>query len=275
VAVTYFVDEIQSNNEKMTAVASPVSIDTNKPQPQRQLETIVKVPVLKKEIKESLTGTIFNSVQEFDKWVTHYYIKPESDKIPGAIRFFADSVLFNRVNSRMSVAAFFSAVFKNNSELVRKTYEDISANSSTNAKTVLLKALWLVNNQESKGLLDKALLDWKSDEINKQVLDVLTDNPMDILNDPIKDVSQLDMLWAIFMATGDSAPIKRIISVLHLVKDGHGLDIAIGGAAQWSLSSNAVQHEKVYQICQEELSNADGETKNLLQQIIAKSRGAL
>jgi hypothetical protein len=60
---------------------------------------------------------------------------------------------------------------------------------------------------------------------------------------------------------------------LHFLKDVHGMDIVIGGAAQWSLESNAFQHKRVYQICKEELKNIDAVTAKLLQEILEKVDG--
>ena len=40
---------------------------------------------------------------------------------------------------------------------------------------------------------------------------------------------------------------------MHLLKEGFGLETKIGDTAQWSLTSNALQHDKVYAICKEEL----------------------
>lgn len=134
--------------------------------------------------------------------------------------------------------------------------------------------MWLINSSQSKNLIDKANIEWKSEEVIKQIQSILSTRPPDIFNDAIKNASQLDMLWATFLATGDSVPVKRIISTLHLLKDGHGLDIAIGGAAQWSIGSNAIQHRRVYDICQEELKNTSGETRNILQEIVSKSASA-
>lgn len=83
------------------------------------------------------------------------------------------------------------------------------------------------------------------------------------------------LLWMICLCLPGiifAAPVRRIISSLHLLKDGHGMDIAVGGAAQWSLASNAVQHRRVYEICREELKKSDGSTKEMLEEIIAKAQ---
>jgi hypothetical protein len=230
--------------------------------------------ILKEEVRSSVVGQIFTSDDNFGRWMTYYYIQPEPDKIPSAIKYYSDSIIFNKVSSRLPMVAFFAAVLKKDEELMKKAYEDISRDGSVNSKITFLRAMWLINSSQSKNLIDKANIEWKSEEVIKQIQSILSTRPPDIFNDAIKNASQLDMLWATFLATGDSVPVKRIISTLHLLKDGHGLDIAIGGAAQWSIGSNAIQHRRVYDICQEELKNTSGETRNILQEIVSKSASA-
>ena len=76
------------------------------------------------------------------------------------------------------------------------------------------------------------------------------------------------MLWAAFYATGDALPVQKIIAVLHLSKDGNGEEMMVGGAANWSLKSNAQQHPKVLEICKSELTNVRGITKEMLESVI-------
>jgi hypothetical protein len=84
------------------------------------------------------------------------------------------------------------------------------------------------------------------------------------VNVPVDHPLVLDALWGTFMATGEAAPVECIIAVLPWVwqldsrntpQDAQGnrqLDFRflIGGAAEWSLSSNARQHPKVLAICE-------------------------
>ncbi len=91
---------------------------------------------------------------------------------------------------------------------------------------------------------------------------------IDLYTTEISNPGVLDMLWASFFATGDVLPIQRIISVLHLRKDGHGEEIIVGGAAEWSLRSNVTQHPKVLWICKQELTKSEGLTKTLLEDVL-------
>lgn len=92
----------------------------------------------------------------------------------------------------------------------------------------------------------------------------------DLFARPITEAKQLDDLWQYYFDTHDESAVKRIISVLPWCKDGHGMQIVLGGAAEWSLRSNAYQHTDVYSICQKVLSEGDETTTALLAELLAE-----
>jgi hypothetical protein len=121
-------------------------------------------------------------------------------------------------------------------------------------------------------LLKKSQILWQSESLQVIIARQLSRSYDDLYSMPVDSPQVLDMLWASFFATGEDLPVKRIISVLHLEKEGHGGQILIGGAANWSLKSNAKQHPKVLGICRNEVANAQETTKAMLESIIQNSR---
>jgi hypothetical protein len=81
--------------------------------------------------------------------------------------------------------------------------------------------------------------------------------------------ASLDALWAEFIATGDTAPVKKIIAVLGVPNTGMGMLLI--GAAEWSLASNAQQHELVMAVIQEEAKTARGPIKERLTKILGEA----
>jgi hypothetical protein len=88
---------------------------------------------------------------------------------------------------------------------------------------------------------------------------------------PIDKAMMLDMLWGSFFATGDEKYIRRIISTLEWLQPGQKdpNKQVIAAAAQWSLSSNAVQHKRVMQICLKERDAQPG-LKSILDEIVTQ-----
>lgn len=209
----------------------------------------------------------FKSDNEFGEWMTFYYQNPSLERVPKALVYFSDSPLY-KTNATMPTVAFFSAIFKKDGVLMQKTFDEISLGGSDNAKIMLINVLSLTNNSGSKALLEKAKSTWQSERLQAIITRQVSRPPDDLYSISINSPQVLDMLWASFFATGDELPVQRIISVLHLSKDGHGEEIMVGGAANWSLKSNIQQHPKVLEICKKELANAQGETKAVLGEIV-------
>lgn len=74
----------------------------------------------------------------------------------------------------------------------------------------------------------------------------------------------LDFLWSEFFATGDAKPVKKIIGLL----DSSHTSPMLEPVAQWALTSNVQQHKKVYEIVQNESSQAKGALKDILDQML-------
>ena len=220
---------------------------------------------------ESAGVNSFDSEEQFSEWVTSYYLAPQPERLSSAIRYYADSALYEKQNTRMLMATFFASLFRQDAGLLRKAYEDIAQGGSENAKIFFLNVLWVVDTEDSRAFLAKARTAWTAEPVQRILVRMEGHRPNDLLEVPVDSPAVLDQLWAMFMATGDAAPVRRIISVVHLLEEGHGAEIMVGGAARWALTSNARQHKRVYDICRQELQRSEGTTKSLLEQILAQA----
>lgn len=101
------------------------------------------------------------------------------------------------------------------------------------------------------------------------------------LHDPLarnpEHPGDLDMLWATFMATGAELPVERIIEVLGLPDPVQGAPdsvriLLLKGAARWSLSANIRQHRRVAEIAEARRTQASGQLRQALDEILAETR---
>ena len=89
-------------------------------------------------------------------------------------------------------------------------------------------------------------------------------------------LTHLDGLWGYFMATGDEAPVIRVIETLKWASiRGDIRKLAVGGAARWSLTSNAVQHSRVLEICKAQVPLQPPAVASVLREVIAKAEARL
>ena len=87
------------------------------------------------------------------------------------------------------------------------------------------------------------------------------------------DPGTLDDSWAAFFATGDERYVREIIEVLPWSEvRGDVNRLLTGGAARWSLASNAYQHGRVLAVCEKVAREAASPTKGILEQIIAQAK---
>ena len=106
-------------------------------------------------------------------------------------------------------------------------------------------------------------------------LQIRKQKPIDLAKDRIDSPAFLDMLLGTFSASGKAWPVERIIGVLSWDLPAEGTPnrtgvILIIGAARWSLSSNAFQHRRVYEICQNTLPKLNPEGRQELNEILQK-----
>ncbi len=214
----------------------------------------------------------FRSVPEFNRWITHYYLAPEPQRISNALRFYCNSTLFEKESTRGPMAVFFASIFRNNPAAMTGVYEDISLHGSEKQRIFALNCLWLVHNAAGEVLLQRARQEWTSKFARKILQEMKGKEPGELFDRPIRDPVQLDMLWARFSATGDPDVVQKILSYIPLKEKASALDVLLEGTLTWSLARNAQQHPVVYEICKEELMKSSGSKKKLLEEIISNSK---
>lgn len=135
----------------------------------------------------------------------------------------------------------------------------------------LILGIWYSGYPDAKPLLEQLS---NSMPIYKGEIDALVaGDRTPLLEIPLEQRPwMLDMLWGNFMATGDEAPVARIISALPWVnvRDDPSRTL-VGGAARWSLISNAIQHKRVMDISRKELTSQPKEVADVLREVIAEA----
>jgi hypothetical protein len=181
---------------------------------------------------------------------------------------FADSNGFVQ-KGEAPLTAFVSRVFAQNPKQISNWVAQLAPALSSKSLPMLYSSLWWSNTIEGKEVLNKLLLALppKSQEY---LLGQMGKPAVAIEAMEIKSPEVLDELWGAFSATGDDKYITRLMSVLPWNYDPSGdfNKLSIGGAARWSLSSNAVQHPKVRALCMK-ARETHPEWRKALDQVLA------
>lgn len=181
---------------------------------------------------------------------------------------YSESQLFLDESSRYITTTFFATILKNNPSLLGNIFTDVEGRANENEQVLFINILWQINSEQSRKYLKIIEKKWITVNIQQTLEWVQTHQFTDLLNDEIKDPIQVDMLWAMFYATGDEEPILKIISILDWFKNGDENQKSIGAAAQMTLIDNAYEHRKIYHICKNQISKNEGLTQRILENII-------
>ncbi|HTL71260.1 MAG TPA: hypothetical protein VL404_08230 [Candidatus Eisenbacteria bacterium] len=211
-------------------------------------------------------GAPFASSDDFGAWMTAYYRSPEPARVGPAAVYFCDTLGGVKMTSRMAVAAFFAGIFRKDPATMRETYR-LAASGSEDLKMFLSNAIWLADTPEARGLLESASREWTAAPLPEILGREIQAPPKDILTAPLSPPI-LDMLWANFSATGDPAPVLRVIKAGELKENAKGGDLATADSAIYSLGSNIKQHDKVREICEQEFAKATGFRKIMLGRVL-------
>jgi hypothetical protein len=215
----------------------------------------------------AFAGEEFKSQEDFSHWLTFYYENPEPNRIPDAVKYMSQSGVLNNNNATSPIFGFLSGVFLGNPELINQWLKELH-NLKEKHMSVVVLGLWYSGLQDTKSQVS-ALLD-EYPKLKPEFSFINQGSPMTVEQIPLEQGPWvLDALWGKFMATGESTPVERIITTLPWIDiKGDTNRLLIGGSARWSLTSNAVQHKRVLEICKEVVKTQSGEVAEKLGEVI-------
>jgi hypothetical protein len=217
-------------------------------------------------------GNGFATPEEFDQFVSHYYQKPEPERVIPSLRYVAQELglTAGEASERSGLVAFYGAIFRQDERPAASAFQDLSALAERSPE-FLWQVLWFAGTPGTRSLLDSLGPPPKSprraqwEELRKAV-------PPDPLTMEIADPGVIDVFWGSFFATGDERFVLRVIGALPLTRSEHDAQkIRIAASAETSLVSNARRHEKVLGICKARLGKEPKAVRKALEQVIARA----
>lgn len=209
--------------------------------------------------------------ENLNDWMSHYYLHRDTTQVVPAIREMFKQGWFERDPAVAPLTAFWASVFYQNHKQIEpwlRTLNDLSFEQ----KKYLWMAVYLSGVPESQELLKK-LAQEAGGEGAAYIHKLLNEKRQNVVDMSVTGPAVLDMFWGQFVASGDDRCVKRVIAALYYLQETEDLaKMLIGGAARWSLESNAVQHPRVLEICKQVRKAEQRERpKQLLTEIIDKA----
>jgi len=213
-------------------------------------------------------GRHFKDLNDFTDWVTNYYRHPEPQYLFDAFEYGSNSQEIANAGSRSHLAAFFASSLRGDSTQQSFFYSQLKETTNEDFIYGFGLTLWLIHTEYSLGLLQKFLNLTQVKKYQKEFEVITKAKYPDILADPIISSAQLDILWADFFATGNEKSVIRIISVLKDLNSTEPSSKMIAGSAKWSLTSNAIRHDRVLSICKTQKENSELDLRKALEEIV-------
>ena len=212
----------------------------------------------------------FSDANALGRWITYYYSKPEPQRVAEAIRAASSQGFMKNGQKAPPFIGFIAGVMSKNPSMAQSLAEQLTSLPEVD-QPVLILGVWYSAYPDAKSLLERLT---KSMPKHKEMIDqLLVNGRPGLLDLPLEQGPWvLDALWGNFMATGDDAPVVRIISALPWVNvRGDVSRLLVGGAARWSLISNAIQHKPVMAACRKELTSQPKDVTDVLHEVIAEA----
>jgi hypothetical protein len=224
-------------------------------------------PELLQDVKQ------LSTMGQAQEWFTYYYLHPRPDLLPSALEVFSNAGALKSQEAAGTLVAFLAQVCAANPDKV-SSWAAVVGKRPNDQKVVMEAALWIANSVESRLALAQ-LGNAEGQNQKKAISQMLSQPPPDLLQGEIESPVVVDALWGGFFATGDRRFVERIISVLPWinVKD-NASKLLIGEAAQRSLTSNAIQHPRVLEICKDALNRVPENQKSVLAEAIQRAEKA-
>ena len=223
-----------------------------------------------KEETQSDDQIITEKKKALNQWTTYYYKIKHSDQDAENIKAMFQLGFFKNQTAIAPLIMFFAELFRQNETKLlswEKTLHTIPKNDSS----YILVALWQANTPNALKILNR----WPDKSAAPIIKKIKAHPPLNLKTIPIDSPTVLDMLWSTFMASGNPIYVERIITRLASKKTKNKKEenlknTIIIGAAKWSLTSNAFQHDLVLRTCQKFTKSNHPEIKKAMVEIVEK-----
>ena len=182
---------------------------------------------------------------------------------------------FKDSNTAAPFFGFLAGAMSRNPNLVPAMLPRLAA-LPANEQPVVILGLWYSGLPDAKALLAGLAKDMP--EQRSMIEDLGRSTPAKLVELPLDgDPGVMAALWGNFMATGDEAPVLRIMDALPftMIAQGDRQRLAMGRVAEWSLASNAAQHPRVMEIVRKQAKARTGPMANILNRVIVQAEAAM
>lgn len=197
------------------------------------------------------------SIEDLSRWISNYYRSPDPETIPARVRRMSHLGMFT--NRRPEAFHFFLGLIMRSHPDKIAAWMEACQDLPEVDRVVLHHAIWVSQTDQGR--------EWLASQGLKGLAE-REGHPLMTGDAVALEPHHVDMLWEWFFATGDKAPVRRIVGFFNMLSADPGeadlppkpvpggdrptfLRQSIGGVAVWSASSLASRHDKLLEILKE------------------------
>lgn len=197
-----------------------------------------------------------------------YYMKPRPQWITPAFEIMSKGPLLTNPAARGPLIVFIGTTTAANPQAVAPLVQLASTLTKEQAG-VIYAGLWFANTDATRATLRQVSENSRDAEVRNGIDDLMRKQPPDLGNIPIDSPAILDMLWAQYLASGNTQALQRVISTLPWVMEQGKVErYVIGHAARESLIANCKRHPAVLKYCRDTIDGQPPEAQRVLEHVI-------
>lgn len=191
------------------------------------------------------------------QWMNNYYQNPAPEQFTSSVLELSRSGYFEESGHVPLAIGFIATVFAKNPDKIA-AWMQFSHVLPTSHQRILVAALWYSGNPKGADYLRSYARD--CDPSLRTSIDEMINSSASLQNAEVRSLSSMNLQWGVFLANGDTAPVRAILAALG--------NSALDQDVRWSLAQNAAQHERVLAICRDELSRQPNAVRETLRAVI-------
>jgi len=207
----------------------------------------------------------FTSIEQFQEWAEWFYKHPDPDHFPDALFYIFRLHLHEVEDLGPTTAGFVAGIFHRYPGKIKDWAGSFDC-LTTDEIIFVSFSLWLSGAPDSIAVSEDLIKKLPDGREKNELMGRFGVSPPSIDDMPFEGPDVIDILWGWFFATGDAGCIRRIISAL-LPDNMIPTDMI-----RSSLLTNAVDHERVLEILEEQLHYSSPDLVDELVDIIRQAK---
>lgn len=199
------------------------------------------------EKKEKEKAKEFLSLEEYSVWMMNLFRTKDLERFKYALEYAGKQKHFTQPDFASMSFVFFGTIMRTYPETLDVFFKMVGS-LPVSEQPMALMGVRYANVEKGNKLLEDLLKKEEFEKTAKKYAEYAKYKMPDIYKIGFSP-EVLDLLWTEFFVTGEAKPVKRITEALPGLEDKDSMGaFIVASAAQWSLTSNAVQFDKVLEI---------------------------